>query len=101
MEEKEYIFIKWSKGEPYEQSKKDDNPNYFIETEYNVTTSFGQEGFTRGNTKKENLNNKLNDRNLIGQVNQNPFLTNSDYLRDIETQQNFLIPQNSNFKGQM
>ena len=97
MDNKEPVFITWSKGEPYEKSKKDENPNFFFDTEYNVTTNFGQEGFTRGNNKKDNLNSKMSDRNLVGQIGQNPFLMNNNYLQDIEVQQNFLIPQNSSY----
>lgn len=96
---KEPVFITWSKGEPYEKSKKDENPNFFFDTEYNITTSFSQEGFTRGNNKKDNLNTKMSDRNLVGQIGNNPFLMNNNYLQDIEVQQNFLIPQNSSYNA--
>jgi hypothetical protein len=48
------------------------------------------------NNKRELANNKLNDRELIGQVGQNPFNTSNNYLNDLEVQQNFLIPRPTN-----
>jgi len=44
---------------------------------------------------KDKLNNKLNDRFMIKQINNNPFFANS-YLDDLNTQDKFLIPQSSN-----
>jgi len=38
----------------------------------------------------------LNDRELVGQVGQNPFHTSNNYLNDLEVQQNFLMPKASN-----
>ena len=37
------------------------------------------------------------ERELIPKMNSNPFKINNDYLADLETQQQFLTPQNSNF----
>lgn len=48
-------------------------------------------------SKREDFINKINERELIQRVGINPFLTETSYLEDIETQQNFLIPQNSNY----
>ena len=47
------------------------------------------------NTYRENLNNKLNDRFMIKQINNNPFLDTS-YIDDIKVQEKFLIPKSSN-----
>jgi hypothetical protein len=46
--------------------------------------------------KRDQANNKLNDRELVGQVGQNPFHTSNNYLNDLEVQQNFLTPKSSN-----
>ena len=45
--------------------------------------------------KRENHFTKINERELIAQTNLNPFL-NSNYLDDLQIQQDFLTPQNSN-----
>lgn len=52
------------------------------------------EGFRQVNTKREEANTKINERYLVGQSTQNPFLS-SDYASDIEVQMNFLTPQKS------
>jgi len=49
-------------------------------------------------TNREKVLTKINDRELVSQVVGNPFLNNSSYSEDIEIQQNFLIPQNSNIE---
>jgi hypothetical protein len=45
--------------------------------------------------KRETANAKINERYLIGQATQNPFMPNNNYSKDIEVQMNFLIPQKS------
>jgi hypothetical protein len=106
------VWSKVKKGEKVEKSFKCDNPNLKEkekesqnkEKEIKEKTSeliksdlvIGDTFINRGN-KRELANTKLNDRNLISQIGQNPFMTNNNYLHDLEVQQNFLIPQNSNF----
>ena len=48
-------------------------------------------------TKRELANDKLNEREMIKQVCDNPFLMNNNYIDVISTQQEFLTPQNSNY----
>jgi len=47
--------------------------------------------------KRESVDAKLNDRQLVGQRNGNPFFSNSSYLDDLKTHDDYLIPKNSNF----
>ena len=90
----------WSTGEKVEKSFKNDHPT-LKEKEKDVKTNneitIGDE-FIKGSNKRELANNKLNDRNMISQIGQNPFMANNNYLHDLEVQQNFLIPKNSNYK---
>jgi glutaredoxin len=51
------------------------------------------EGFRQNNNKREQANNKINERFLIGKSSQNPFMTSNSYNDDIEVQMNFLTPQ--------
>jgi len=53
--------------------------------------------FRMSSSKREEVNMKMNDRELISQRNQNPYLVQNNYIEDLETQQSFLIPKNSNF----
>ena len=42
--------------------------------------------------RREEANAKINERYLIGQATQNPFMPNNNYVNDIEVQMNFLTP---------
>ena len=106
----------WSNGkkeEKVEKSLKSDHPNLkeikeIKEKEKEIKKKvselikselvIGDTYINRG-SKRELANDKLNDRNMISQIGQNPFMINNNYLHDLEVQQNFLIPQNSNYKN--
>jgi len=90
----------WSDGTKPERSSKNDNPainkekadnanNLALSSEWNML---------QNTTNREKVLTKINERELVSQVVGNPFLNNSSYSEDIETQQNFLIPQNSNIE---
>ena len=94
----------WSTGEKYEQSSIKDNPNLQVKRENTDTntnddninsTNMNNEIF-RINNKREDANHKLSERYLVGQLNQNPFMINNDYIKDLDIQQSFLMPKNSN-----
>ena len=51
------------------------------------------EEFRQNNNKREQANNKINERFLIGKSTQNPFMASNSYNDDIEVQMNFLTPQ--------
>ena len=99
----------WSTGEKYEQSSIKDNPNLQVKRENtdinnndtindsnsNSMNSMNSEIF-RINNKREDANHKLSERYLVGQLNQNPFMINNDYIKDLDIQQSFLMPKNSN-----
>jgi len=100
-----YIYFKWSpsvKDQFYEQTKLKDK---HLVIGSNVMETILQEGpdFIRseskreGESKRENQFEKMNDREMMVQTNLNPFLT-STYLEDLQVQEQFLTPQNSNFK---
>jgi hypothetical protein len=90
------IFIKWTKegNEPKEQSFLKDKHKVIG---HEVMETILQEGydFIKSETKRENQFNKMNEREMIVQKSLNPFLSNN-YLEDLQIQDNFLTPKNSN-----
>ena len=92
----------WSTGEKYEKSSKKDNPNLQVTREIadlnvnNLNNDNNDNEIFRINNKREEANHKLSERHLVGQLNQNPFMINNDYIKDLDIQQSFLIPKNSN-----
>jgi hypothetical protein len=59
------------------------------------TPTHTQEGVVGGHplNKRESASAKINERYLVGQPIQNPFMPNSNYINDLEVQMNFLTPQ--------
>jgi len=53
------------------------------------------EGFRQVSNKREEANTKINERYLVGQANQDPFMPSNNYVNDIENQLKFLTPQKS------
>ena len=73
----------WSDGSYMEKSmrtKSIDNQHYIIKS-----------------NKLEEQNKRLNIREIIPNISINPFLVEHNYIKDITTQGNYLIPQNSNY----
>tara|TARA_B100001063_G_C16768924_1_gene560345 strand:+ start:1179 stop:1481 length:303 start_codon:yes stop_codon:yes gene_type:complete len=92
--------LAWSDGSKPERSKKSDKSKFKRnnpeETSTNKLFSINQTGILRqSNTKREDANLKISEREMVGQTCQNPFFYKRSYVEDIEIQQNFLIPQSS------
>jgi len=107
---------KWTKGEPYERSRrifKDseqiDNEKFNKEIEKSAySTSLNHDEYTwdilnqnsSGNgfkvsNKREDLDLKIADRELVQQIGGNPFLSDTNYVDDIAIRDNFLKPVNT------
>lgn len=110
---------KWSKGEVYYKSARkiyninenekeekyinDLNNNNNNEININeINNSAIQQSiegfhFTRNDSlnKREDLDNKISDRELIYQRGTNPYLGNDNYLKDITARDIFLKPKNT------
>jgi hypothetical protein len=57
----------------------------------------GTESCMRVSNKREDANTKLSERCMIENISQNPFLPRNNYLNDLQIQDEFLKPKNSNF----
>jgi|TARA_R110001592_G_scaffold154481_8_gene383451 hypothetical protein len=86
--------LSWSDGTKPDKSNKKDKEFYLKDNnnEINISTEKND-----SITKRELANDKLNEREMIKQVSDNPFLMNNNYIDVIITQQEFLTPQNSNY----
>lgn len=111
---------KWTKGEPYERSRrptKEQNQNQEIadndafskeiensayssslhhdENTWDILNqSIYNNGFRTSN-KREDLDSKIADRELIQQIGSNPFLSNANYIDDMNARDKFLKPVNT------
>ena len=107
--------IKWTDGQPYERSRRMkhqiemENEKYTKEVESSAYTSslhhdentwdilnqsLSGSGFKVSN-KREELGNKLADRDMIHQIGFNPFLGQTNYVDDISIRDQFLKPINT------
>jgi hypothetical protein len=107
---------KWTKGEPYERSRR-----IFKEQEEKDSNKFNKEieqsayssalhhdentwdilnqtlsgnGFKVSN-KREEIDTKMADRDMIQQIGNNPFLSETNYVNDISIRDQFLKPINT------
>jgi len=60
-----------------------------------------KDSFQTKQNKREENNNKMLEREMMAQTNQNPFLLKNDYLDDLSVQDEFLKPRNSSFDPEM
>ena len=117
---------KWTKGEPYERSRRqfrDDTPDikdvknniesgkfskeienlaYTSSLNHDENTwdilnqSIANNGF-KMSSKREDLDLKIADRDLVQQIGFNPFLNDTNYVEDISIRDQFLKPVKTTF----
>ena len=107
---------KWTKGEPYERSRRifkeqteKDSENFNKEIEQSAYSSalnhdentwdilnqtLSGNGFKVSN-KREEIDTKMADRDMIQQIGNNPFLSETNYVNDISIRDQFLKPINT------
>jgi len=106
---------KWTKGEPYERTKRlkqlleiedtefsneMDNSAYSSSLNYDENTweilnkNISNIDFKISN-KREELDSKISDRKLVQQIGYNPFLGENNYIDDITIRDEFLKPINT------
>ena len=94
----------WRKGdERCERSYKKSPTEPTVQAQQQVPTLQAQhleqrivpDGFRQASNKREEASAKINERYLVGQATQNPFMPTNNYVQDIEDQMNFLTPQKS------
>jgi len=106
---------KWTKGEPYERSRRQkhvedyENKKFSKDMETSAYSSslhhdentwdiLNQSIYSQGfkvSNKREELDFKIADRDLVQQIGFNPFLGENNYVNDIEIRDQFLKPVNT------
>lgn len=93
----EISYLKWKPVNVSEEREKSVMKDKHKTIGNEVMETILQEGyeFMKSESKRESQFNKMNEREMIPQTNLNPFFSNN-YLEDLQIQENFLTPQNSN-----
>ena len=90
MDKMQIAELKWCKGESPEKSTK--KPNEHTTPDHNFDYYK-----IKQNNKREDVDAKLINRVNLGNVSQNPFLINNNYVTDLQNHSDFMIPKNSNY----
>ena len=85
--------LTWTDGTKPDKSSKNDKEFYLKDNNKNEDKISTEKSDSI--TKRELANDKLNEREMIKQVCDNPFLMNNNYIDVISTQQEFLTTKNS------
>ena len=105
---------KWTKGEPYERSKRiiksaDQIEDIKIEeiekSAYSSSLNYDENTWDilnqsiyndfRQSNKREDLDSKIAGREIVQQIGVNPFLNQTNYIEDVATRDLFLKPINT------
>ena len=115
-----YVFLKWSNNTTQERSERKkrvkqeenivdialmegsdmcNNVGNDLDSQ-NMITDIDRlvpNGFVKQNNKRDGQNEKLLSRGMMIQKSINPFLGGNNYLKDLDTEDTFLRPKDSNF----
>jgi hypothetical protein len=115
-----YTTWKWSIGEPYYKSERlqknenlkeeeydsqlkainqslSDDPFFNQDTTLNISNTMFSRNQNTDETRRENIDSKISDREMIAQRGFNPFLQTS-YVNDVVVRDMFLKPVNTTFE---
>lgn len=102
-----FYFWKWSISEPYYKSarpeikQQDNNVSEYDTQKSAINQSLAEDIYNMdtdmatSNNRREDLDNKMADRELVLQRGANPFLQQSSYVNDIVVRDMFLKPVNT------
>ena len=111
-----YNFVIWNNGDKPEKSAKrlptveivsvsnDSLSNDSVSNDSVSNSKIKNESVTyitptiyrESNNKRQESSDKISQRYLVGQRGLNPYISQTSYVSDIETQESFLIPKSSN-----
>lgn len=100
----QYVYWKWAKGATVEKTKRSHENNTNKQSyPQDVTKQISDRNvFNVNNDANKNAREecceRISNRELIIQKNVNPYLTNNNYIKDLDDQNDFLIPKDSNYK---
>ena len=88
--------IKWSNGIKPTKSNKSDKQLYIADNDDEINHEINHEINNFSSNKREFVNDKINQRELIQNTCKNPFFESQDYIQHLSNQDEFLRPQKTN-----
>lgn len=100
----QYVYWKWAKDISVEKTKRahkdiTNKESYQPDISQHISNHnvFNVNNDAHKNTREECCE-RISNRELIIQKSVNPYLTNNNYIKDLDDQNDFLIPKDSNYK---
>lgn len=92
------LFKTFSTTNPYatQQEQREQQQEQRQTQEQSHSNQFQELNLDHQHSKRENNSDKIYERGPTPQVGMNPFLKDSNYLQDLDTQNQFLKPVNTN-----
>jgi hypothetical protein len=87
-----------NENEINENAIKQSLDGFYTNTNLNTNLNSNDEFieiYSRSGNRREDLDNKISDRELLFQRGTNPFLVNTDYVNDVTIRDNYLKPRNT------
>ena len=88
--------IKWTNGIKPTKSNKSDKQLYIPDNDDKINQEINKEINNFSSNKREFVNDKINQRELIQNTCKNPFFESQDYIQHLSNQDEFLRPQKTN-----
>jgi hypothetical protein len=97
-QQSEPLFKTFSTTNPYatQQEQQEQRQEQRQTQEHSHSNQFQELNLDHQHSKRENNSDKIYERGPTPQVGMNPFLKDSNYLQDLDTQNQFLKPVNTN-----
>tara|TARA_Y100000816_G_scaffold288773_1_gene273962 strand:- start:7596 stop:7871 length:276 start_codon:yes stop_codon:yes gene_type:complete len=89
---------KWTNGTYQDKSNTANRSNTLNTLNKTNEKRIGNRIFLIQESKKEDIITRMETRELFTNKTINPYMMGNSYLKDLEVQEEFLKPQNSNFK---
>tara|TARA_A100001011_G_scaffold396752_1_gene495487 strand:+ start:950 stop:1261 length:312 start_codon:yes stop_codon:yes gene_type:complete len=95
-----YVVKVWSDGEKINKSKRRDEISRFYlgELETDIIMKSQSNDLLKSSLKKSTVSERISNRDMMGNINRNPYMIGNNYLEDLKVQDTFLRPKISGFE---
>ena len=91
----DYIYWKWTRNDGIVKTKRRNPP---VENSKKIENTINTPEIDNTKNKREECCERLSNRKWVIQKSINPYLNGNNYINDLTSQNEFLIPKDSNFR---
>tara|TARA_B110000495_G_C22870414_1_gene507577 strand:- start:499 stop:813 length:315 start_codon:yes stop_codon:yes gene_type:complete len=102
----DYIYWKWTRNDGIKKTKRRNPPMENSKIDNTINTSeldntINTPEIDNTKNKRQECCERLSNRKLVIQKSINPYLNGNNYINDLNTQNKFLIPKDSNYRQKL